>query len=48
MKGKSILYFAVPLNEIIDTEIQNLIGNLEDGSNRMDLLIICLENTEEE
>ena len=48
MKGKSILYFAVPLNEIIETEIQNLKGKLEDRSNRMDLLINCLENTEEE
>ena len=48
MKGKSILYFIVPLNEIIETEIQNLKGKLEDRSNRMDLLINCLENTEEE
>ena len=47
MKGKSILYFNVPLNEIIETEIQNLKGKLEERSNRMDLLINCLESTEE-
>ena len=47
MKGKSILYFIVPLNEIIETEIQNLKGKLEERSNRMDLLINCLESTEE-
>ena len=47
MKGKSLLYFALPLSEIIDSEIQNLKGRLEDRSNRMDLLMDCLDNTEE-
>lgn len=47
MKGKSILYFSLPINEIVETEIQNLKGKLEERSNRMDLLINCLESTEE-
>lgn len=47
MKGKSILYFIVPLNEIIETEIQNLKSKLEEHSNRMDMLVTCLETSEE-
>lgn len=46
MKGKSILYFPIQINEIIETEIQNLKGKLEDRSNRMDSLIQCLDTSE--
>lgn len=42
MKGKSILYFPVPLSDIVDSEIQNLKSKLEERSNRMDLLFTCL------